>query len=257
MTSPDGITWTSRTSAADNQWFAVTYGNDLFVAVSGSGTGNRVMTSPDGITWTSRTPAADNFWNSVTYGNGLFVAASSSGTKRVMTSGLTAPAFVLSSSTQSVDANTALTTVTNTSTGGAIASYAISPAAPAGLTFSTITGQLSGAPTSTKSATTYTITATNTKGSTSQTFVLTVTAALVVAVDNSAAVAAAQAEAARKAKEQKELMEILALIPKIGELTLSLGETTKSLYSTKCVKGKNTKYVKKGSKFPKGFVKKK
>jgi uncharacterized repeat protein (TIGR02543 family) len=62
--------------------------------------------------------------------------------------------------------------------------------------------------------------------------------------------------AAKRAAEQKELMEILALIPKIGELTLSLGETTKALYSTKCVKGKATKYVKKGSKCPKGFVRK-
>ena len=72
-----------------------------------------------------------------------------------------------------------------------------------------------------------------------------------------ARVAAAQAEAARKAKEQKELMEILALIPSIGELTLSLGETTQSLYSTKCVKGKIAKYVKYGAKCPKGYVKKK
>ena len=68
---------------------------------------------------------------------------------------------------------------------------------------------------------------------------------------------AANAEAARKAKEQKELMEILALIPSIGQLTLSLGETTQSLYSTKCVKGKTTKYVKYGAKCPKGYVKKK
>jgi hypothetical protein len=66
----------------------------------------------------------------------------------------------------------------------------------------------------------------------------------------------AAAEAAKKAKEQKELTEILAIIPKIAELTLSLGETTKSLYSTKCVKGKTTKYVKYGSKCLKGYVKK-
>ena len=79
--------WTSRTSAVDNDWLAVTYGNGLFVAVSFSGTGNRVMTSPDGITWTSRTSAADNQWYAVTYGNGLFVAVSASGTgNRVMTS---------------------------------------------------------------------------------------------------------------------------------------------------------------------------
>jgi hypothetical protein len=79
--------WTARTSAADNQWFSVTYGNGLFVAVAQSGTGNRVMTSPDGITWTARTSAADNQWYSVTYGNGLFVAVAVSGTgNRVMTS---------------------------------------------------------------------------------------------------------------------------------------------------------------------------
>ena len=77
-------------------------------------------------------------------------------------------------------------------------------------------------------------------------------AAQSTAADNSAA----QAEAARRAREQQELIDILALIPKIGELTLSLGETTRSLYSTKCVKGKTTKFVKKGSKCPKGYKKK-
>ena len=82
-----GITWTSQTSAADNTWNSVTYGNGLFVAVAETGTGNRVMTSPDGITWTSRTSATDNNWFGVTYGNGLFVAVSFSGNgNRVMTS---------------------------------------------------------------------------------------------------------------------------------------------------------------------------
>lgn len=36
--------WTIRTSAADNGWHAVTFGNGLFVAVSDTGIGNRVMT---------------------------------------------------------------------------------------------------------------------------------------------------------------------------------------------------------------------
>ena len=82
-----GINWTLRTSAADNGWYGVTYGNGLFVAVAITGTGNRVMTSPDGITWTIRTSAANNNWVSVTYGNGLFVAVAVSGTgNRVMTS---------------------------------------------------------------------------------------------------------------------------------------------------------------------------
>jgi hypothetical protein len=138
MTSPNGINWTSRASAANNQWIGVTYEDGLFVAVSATGTGNRVMTSGE-IGSTARNAAAANA-----------EAARAAEAARV----------------------------------------------------------------------------------------------------------AAAAEAARKAKEQSELTEILALIPKIGELTLSLGETTKSLYSTKCVKGKTVKYVNKGSKCPKGYFKK-
>ncbi len=82
-----GIDWTSRNSAADNDWKSVTYGNGLFVAIADNGTGNRVMTSPDGINWTIRTSAADNGWYAVTYGNGLFVAVAYSGSGNlVMTS---------------------------------------------------------------------------------------------------------------------------------------------------------------------------
>jgi len=85
MTSPDGITWTAQTAPEANIWYSVTYGNGMFVAVSWNGT-NRVMTSPDGITWTARTAPEANSWYSVTYGNGMFVAVASSGTNRVMTS---------------------------------------------------------------------------------------------------------------------------------------------------------------------------
>jgi hypothetical protein len=82
-----GQDWVARTTPVDNQFFDVAYGNNLFVAVAGSGTGNRVMTSPDGIRWTIRTTPADNTWISITYGNGLFVAVASTGTgNRVMTS---------------------------------------------------------------------------------------------------------------------------------------------------------------------------
>ena len=88
---------------------------------------------------------------------------------------IAAPAFTLSSSTQSVIVNTAITSVTNSSTGGLITSYAISPAAPAGLTFSTSNGSLSGTVTTVAGATAYTITATNASGSATQTFTLTVT----------------------------------------------------------------------------------
>jgi len=86
-----GITWTIRTSAADNSWFSVCWSPELslFCAVADSGIGNRVMTSPDGITWTIRTSAADNNWLSVCWSPelSLFCAVAANGTgNRVMTS---------------------------------------------------------------------------------------------------------------------------------------------------------------------------
>jgi hypothetical protein len=68
---------------------------------------------------------------------------------------------------------------------------------------------------------------------------------------------AAEAEAAKKAKDQRELTELLSVIPSIAGLALNLGDLTNSLLSTKCIKGKTIKYVKKGAKCPKGYVKKK
>ena len=88
---------------------------------------------------------------------------------------LLSPAFTLSSSSESKTVNTAISGYTISSTGGTIASYAISPTAPAGLTFNTTTGLLSGTPTAVAGATAYTITATNASGSATQTFTLTVT----------------------------------------------------------------------------------
>ncbi len=88
---------------------------------------------------------------------------------------LAAPAFTITSSSESKPVNSAITGYTITSSGGTIASYSISPAAPAGLTFSNSTGLLSGTPTSVASATAYSVTATNSAGSATRTFTLTVT----------------------------------------------------------------------------------
>jgi uncharacterized delta-60 repeat protein len=79
------------------------------------------------------------------------------------------------------------------------------------------------------------------------------------------AAAAQAADAAKRAKEQQELSELLSVIPSIAGLALNLGDLTNSLIAPqkktstkqKCVKGKTTKYVKKGSACPKGYSKKK
>jgi len=88
---------------------------------------------------------------------------------------IAAPAFTLSSATESRTVNTAATGFTINSTGGAIASFAIN-ATPPGMSFNTTTGALTGTPNTVATATNYTITATNASGSAIQTFRLTVTA---------------------------------------------------------------------------------
>jgi hypothetical protein len=61
---------------------------------------------------------------------------------------------------------------TPTSLGGAVVSYAITPALPAGLTLNTSTGVISGTPTTATASATYTITAANTFGSTTASVVI-------------------------------------------------------------------------------------
>ncbi|NDH13257.1 MAG: hypothetical protein EBY13_05130, partial [Actinobacteria bacterium] len=95
------------------------------------------------------------------------------GTYKSFTTLVAAPAFTLSSSSETRTVNTAITGYTISSTGGAIASYSIS-STPAGLTFSTSTGLLSGSPSTVAAATSYTITATNANTTATRTFTLTV-----------------------------------------------------------------------------------
>ena len=359
----NGLNWSSRNTGVNALLYGIAYGSGLFVAVGENasffaGESGRVTTSPTGDTWTADSTPIANYanygWRSVAYANGLFVAVGQEGFKRtggqlsgldpqptypgndlVMTSGtfLAPPAFTISSASESKTVNTAIAGYTISSTGGTVASYSISPAAPAGTTFNTTTGILSGTPTSVAPATAYTITATNTSGTSTQVFTLTVTLAPPAFTISSASesktvntaiagytisstggtvasysispaapagttfntttgilsgtptsVAPATAytitatntsgtstqvftltvtvipvvinDSAAAAKQQRELTEILSIIPSLGALALSLGETTKILTLQKCVKKKQIRYVKKGAKCPKGFVRK-
>jgi hypothetical protein len=62
-----------------------------------------------------------------------------------------------------------------TVTGGSVTSYAVSPALPAGLAINATTGVISGTPSSASTQSTYTITASNSGGSTAFDWVLTST----------------------------------------------------------------------------------
>ncbi|MBK8599406.1 MAG: putative Ig domain-containing protein [Flavobacterium sp.] len=69
---------------------------------------------------------------------------------------------------------TGIADLTPTSSGGAVVSYSVSPALPSGLSIDTTTGVISGIPTAVTSIATYTVTATNSGGSTSFGIVITV-----------------------------------------------------------------------------------
>ena len=73
-TSPDGVTWTSRTSPTSSSYVDVIYANGLYVAYGSYSSGN-LATSADGITWTSRSVGTAAI-NHVIYAGSLFVAAS-------------------------------------------------------------------------------------------------------------------------------------------------------------------------------------
>ena len=72
----------------------------------------------------------------------------------------------------------AITPNTPSSGGGAVASYSVSPALPAGLALNTTTGVVSGTPTAVKAVASYTVMATNTAGSTTASLTITVNAAV-------------------------------------------------------------------------------
>ena len=96
MTSPDGATWTGRTSPADSGggFVEVVWSPDwlLFAAVSDVPATTSVMTSPDGVTWTTRTLGSTGQWFALAWipvfsiALGLGFGATYGGTNQKLTS---------------------------------------------------------------------------------------------------------------------------------------------------------------------------
>ena len=119
----------------------------------------------------------------------------SSSQQFVLTVNAKAPVFRLSRYIQTVVKGSAAG-FTVSSTGGPITRFSISPAAPAGMSFNTSTGVLSGSPTNVQPAATFTVTATNVSGSPTQTFELTVTASFPAFTLSSSSQTVAQGDSA-------------------------------------------------------------
>ncbi len=73
LTSPDGIDWTTRTSATTNALRDVIYVQNRFVAV---GDGGAVCTSADGVMWTNQPSTLNVNLTHITYGAGRLMASS-------------------------------------------------------------------------------------------------------------------------------------------------------------------------------------
>ena len=89
---------------------------------------------------------------------------------------LAPPAISYSPANYAYVLGASVTTVTPVNTGGVVASWSVSPSLPAGITFSTSTGEISGTASTLAATTTYTVTATNLSG--------TSTADVIIVVDN-------------------------------------------------------------------------
>jgi hypothetical protein len=83
LSSTDGFKWSLRTSGTTNTLAAVTYGNNLFIAVGPPftpcliicpSTPAQVLTSSDGITWNIQNISTTSSISDVTFGNDTFLA---------------------------------------------------------------------------------------------------------------------------------------------------------------------------------------
>ena len=165
--TPTGVTWNFTSSTETSFTGANT------TAATFKPSGNSTATITFTVTTSSSTPAG-------TYGFTLVITDNNSGGGPYTSSGLSlvvnppAPVISYSPSTNVYVQGTAISALTPTNTGGAATSWSISPSLPAGLSFSTSTGVISGTPTATSSATAYTVTATNAGGSGTTTVNITV-----------------------------------------------------------------------------------
>ena len=84
LTSPDGTTWTARTTlgapTTSDFLYGAAYGNGVYVAVGGNNNNfNYVFTSADGATWTKRSLPTTSTFRAVVFNQGYFTAVGSYG----------------------------------------------------------------------------------------------------------------------------------------------------------------------------------
>ena len=134
---------------------------------------------PAGLSFSSVTGAISGTPTAVSNATTYTVTASNSGgsastTVTILVNDAPPSSVSYTPSSLTLTKDVPMSSVTPTSTGGAVVSWSVSPALPAGLTLNTSTGEISGTPTAVSSSTPYTVTATNAGGSSSATVTIQV-----------------------------------------------------------------------------------
>jgi DNA-binding beta-propeller fold protein YncE len=248
---------------------------NIYTANQGSFTNNVSKITPTSVSTIHGTTGAGPIAITIDSSGNIYTANSNSNNVTKITSAAVPSAPTLDSVVAG-DRSVTISFTAGSNNGAAITDYEYSLNGGSYVSAGTITSPFTITSLSGRTAYSVTVKARNSVGLSSASSLLSATttdtsldlseaaaeAARLAAIAEAARVAAA-AEAARQAataaaaKQQKELTEILSIIPSLGALALSLGETTKSLTLQKCVKKKQVRYIKKGAKCPKGFVKKK
>ena len=162
----------------------------LMTTATPSSTGGAVLSwsitpsLPSGLSFDTSTGAISGTPTVISSSTAYTVTASNSGgsdstTITIVINDIPPSTLAYSGSPFTLTKDSAMTAASPTSGGGAVTSYSVSPTLPAGLSLDTSSGVISGTPTAVTSSATYTITATNTGGSTSTTVDIVVNLSLI------------------------------------------------------------------------------
>ncbi len=172
--APSGLSYTTPVVCVKGSSLAAS----LSPAVTGEVTSYTVSPAlPAGLSLNAATGMISGTPTAVSAAADYTVTATNSGGSTTAVINITvndiAPAISYSTSIVGTIGN-AISVLSPTGTGGAVVSYSINPALPAGLGIDSATGMISGRPTAVSAATNYTITASNSGGSTTAVVNITV-----------------------------------------------------------------------------------
>ncbi len=156
---------------------------------------------PAGVTLSSGTGVISGTPTAVAATANYTITASNAGGNAAATVAITvndvAPTISYSSASLTLTTGVPLQSLAPTNSGGAAVTWSVSPGLPAGLTLNSTTGAIGGTPTAVSSATTYTVTASNSGGSGTATLSIAVQSGLLVDLGHASGIAAVRLSATR------------------------------------------------------------